>query len=280
MKSSLRLMALLLVIGASVALGYGLNNMPQGSGSGSSAAASSFPKDINPETGNRLPPINRDKLDDAAKNIYDAGGNAPGVNYGPQRLRLYSGGAEVFSSGLNDFLRRKAGLDPALVELSILAAVREMDGEYEWTAHEPAALKAGISPQVIDAVKYRKPLTGIDEKQAAIIELGREAVGKHKLSSETFARALKLFGEHDLVNIACLMGDYVSSAVLLDTFDQHVKPTDKPLLPIHSGKRGSCRSDGPKVLFQKFAELIARPACPLVPSFCHLPSPPGQFFRP
>jgi 4-carboxymuconolactone decarboxylase len=231
MKSSLRLIALLVVIGASVALSYDLNNLPQGSGSGSSGA-SSLPKDIHPETGNRLPPIDRDKLDDAAKKIYDAGGNAPGVNYGPQRLRLYSGGAEVFSSGLNDFLRRKAGLNPALVELSILAAVREMDGEYEWTAHEPAALKAGISPQVIDAVKYRKPLTGIDEKQATIIELGREAVGKHKVSSETFARALKLFGEHDLLNIVCLMGDYVSTAVLLNTFDQHVKPTDKPLLPI------------------------------------------------
>jgi 4-carboxymuconolactone decarboxylase len=232
MKSSLRLMALLLVIGASVALSYGLNLRPPQNSSDSSRAASSFPKDVHPETGNRLPPINRDNLDDAAKKIYDAGGNAPGVNYGPQRLRLYSGGAEVFSSGLNDFLRRKAGLDPALVELSILAAVREMDGEYEWTAHEPAALKAGISPQVVDVVKYRKPLTGIDEKQAAIIELGREAVGKHKVSSETFGRALKLFGDRNLVNIVCLMGDYVSTAVLLDTFDQHVKPTDKPLLPI------------------------------------------------
>jgi len=96
----------------------------------------------------------------------------------------------------------------------------------------PAALKAGISPQVIDLVKYRKPLAGIDEKQATIIELGREAVGKHKVSSETFARALKLFGERNLVNIVCLMGDYVSTAVLLNTFDQHVKPSDKPLLPV------------------------------------------------
>jgi 4-carboxymuconolactone decarboxylase len=232
MKSSLRLTTLLLVLVASVALGYSLNNMPQGSGSGSSPAASSFPKDVHPDTGNRLPPINREKLDDAAKKIYDAGGNAPTVNYGPQRLRLYSGGAEVFSSGLNDFLRHKAGLDPALVELSILAAVREMDGEYEWTAHEPAALKAGISPQVIDVVKYRKPLAGIDEKQATIIELGREAVGKHKASSETFARGLKLFGERNLVNIVCLMGDYVSTAVLLNTFDQRVKPSDKALLPV------------------------------------------------
>jgi 4-carboxymuconolactone decarboxylase len=233
MRSSLRFMALLLVIGASVALGYGLNNMPPqaGSGNGSSGAAS-LPKDIYPQTGNRLPAVNRDSLDEAAKKIYDAGGAAPGVDYGPQRLRLYSGGAEVFSSGLNDFLRHKAGLEPRLVELSILAAVREMDGEYEWTAHEPAALKAGISPEVVDVVKHRKSLAGVEEKQAAIIELGREAVGKHKVSAETFARAQKLFGDRQLVDIVCLMGDYVSTAVLLNTFDQHVKPNDKPLLPI------------------------------------------------
>jgi len=233
MSSSLRFMTLLLVIGASVALGYGLNNRPpQGASGNASSGAASFPKDIYPQTGNRLPPVNRDNLDEGAKKLYDAGGAAPGVGYGPQRLRLYSGGAEVFSSGLNDFLRHKAGLEPALVELSILAAVREMDGEYEWTAHEPAALKAGISPEVVDIVKYRKPLTGVDEKQATIIELGREAVGQHKVSSQTFARALKLFGDRQLVNIVSLMGDYVSTAVLLDTFDQHVRPTDKPLLPI------------------------------------------------
>ena len=233
MRSSLRLVTLLLVIGATVALGYGLNNVSPQAGSGNdSGGASSLPRDIYLQTGNRLPAVNRDDLDDPAKKIYDAGGSAPGVDYGPQRLRLYSGGAEVFSSGLNDFLRRKAGLEPALVELSILAAVREMDGEYEWTAHEPAALKAGISSEVVDIVKYRKPLTGIEERKATIIELGREAVGKHKVSSETFAHARKLFGDRNLVNIICLMGDYVSTAVLLNTFDQHVKPTDKPLLPI------------------------------------------------
>lgn len=234
MRSFLRLVTLLLVIGVGVTLAYGLNSMaPQtDSGNGSSKAGSSFPKDVHPETGNRLPPINRYNLDEGAKKIYDAGGNAPGVDYGPQRLRLYSGGAEVFSSGLNDFLRHKSGLEPQFVELSILASVREMDGEYEWTAHEPAALKAGVSPQIIDIVKYRKPLTGVPEKEATIIELGREAVGKHKVSSETYARALKIFGDRQLVNIVCLMGDYASTAIMLTTFDQHVRPTDKPLLPI------------------------------------------------
>jgi 4-carboxymuconolactone decarboxylase len=107
-----------------------------------------------------------------------------------------------------------------------------MDGEYEWTAHEPAALKAGVSPQIIDIVKYRKTLTGVPEREATIIALGREAVGKHKVSSETFARALKIFGDRQLVNIVCLMGDYASTAIMLSTFDQHVRPTDEPLLPI------------------------------------------------
>ena len=231
MRSSLRFMSLLLVIGVSVALGYALESLPPQSGSGNGpAGASSFPKDIYPQTGNRLPAVNRDNLDDAAKKIYDAG--AAGSDYGPQRLRLYTGGAEVFSSGLNDFLRHKAGLEPRLVELSILAAVREMDGEYEWTAHEPAALKAGVSPEIIDILKYRKPLTGLGEEDATIIELGRESVGKHKVSSETFARALKLLGDRQLINVVCLMGDYASTAILLNTVDQHVRPADKPLLPI------------------------------------------------
>jgi 4-carboxymuconolactone decarboxylase len=232
MRSCVRLMALLLVIGAALTLGYGLNAIPPqaGSGNGSSAAAS-FPKDIYSQTGNRLPAVNRDSLDEAAKKIYDA--SRAGTDYGPGRLRLYGGGEVVsLSSGLNDFLRRKAGLEPQVVELSILATMREMDGQYVWTVHEPEALKAGVSPEVVDIVKYRKPLTGIGEKEATVIELGREAVGQHKVSSETFARARKQFGDRQLVDIICLMGDYVALAVLLNTFDQHVPPTDKPLLPI------------------------------------------------
>jgi len=34
------------------------------------------------------------------------------------------------------------------------------------------------------------------------------------------------------VNIVSLMGDYASTAILLNAFDQQVRPADKPLLPI------------------------------------------------
>jgi 4-carboxymuconolactone decarboxylase len=135
-------------------------------------------------------------------------------------------------SGVNDFLRHKSGLDPRLVELAILVTAREENCEYVWTAHEPMGLKAGLQPEVIDAVRNRKSTEGLAEKDAIIIQLGREAIGKHHASSDVSARALNLFGKQGLVNIVSLMGDYASTAILLNAFDQHVRPADKALLPI------------------------------------------------
>jgi 4-carboxymuconolactone decarboxylase len=93
-------------------------------------------------------------------------------------------------------------------------------------------LKAGLPQGTIDVVKYRKSPEGLAEKDAVIISLGREVLGKHHVSFATAARALSLFGNQGLVNIVSLMGDYAATTILLNTFDQHVRPTDKPLLPI------------------------------------------------
>ena len=113
-----------------------------------------------------------------------------------------------------------------------LVVSREMDQVFEWTVHEPVALKEGLEPAIIDIVRYRKTLTGVGEKEAAIIQLGREVFGKHKVSSETFARALKQLGEKNLIDLCFLMGSYATTAVLLTAVDLHLPYDRKPLLPI------------------------------------------------
>jgi 4-carboxymuconolactone decarboxylase len=117
-------------------------------------------------------------------------------------------------------------------ELAILVTARELDCEYAWTAREPQGLEAGLPQETTDIVKYRKSPRALGEKEAVIIELGREAISKHQVSSGTAARALDLFGNRGLVDVISLMGDYASTAILLSAFDQHVRPTDRPLLPI------------------------------------------------
>ena len=175
-----------------------------------------LPRDIYPQTGNRFPAIKPDAPD----------------SFGPGAIRLYSPPVAESMTAVNDYLRRKAGLEPSLVELAILVTAREMDCVYVWTAHEPPALKAGLPQQVIDIVKFRRPLTGLGEKEAVIVELGRNVIAKHKVAPDTFARAVKLFGREGLVNIVSLMGDYAATTMLLNVADQHVRPKDTPLLPV------------------------------------------------
>jgi 4-carboxymuconolactone decarboxylase len=194
------------------------------------AAGSSLPGDIHSETGNRFPVVKRETLNEAGKKLYDARGVADG--FGPGAIRLYSPPVAEAMTSINDYLRRKSGLEPRLVELAILVTAREMDCAYVWTAHEPAALKAGLNQQIIDTVRYRRPLTTLGETEAVIVQLGRDSITRHKVASDTFARAVKLFGHQGVVNIMSLMGDYAATTILLNAADQHVRPRDKSLLPI------------------------------------------------
>jgi 4-carboxymuconolactone decarboxylase len=97
--------------------------------------------------------------------------------------------------------------------------------------HEPVARQENVTDTIIDAIKFRKPTSALPETEAAVIELAREAVGRKKVSSETYARALKLFGEKQLLDIVALMASYAMTAIVLSVFDQQLHDGQQPLLP-------------------------------------------------
>jgi 4-carboxymuconolactone decarboxylase len=229
MKSTRSGFLLFLVIGISFACGLALRG--QTGPATAPSATGAWPKDIYPDTGNRLPAVKRENLDDYGKKLFDSRGPTADA-FGPGGVRLYSPPVADHMAAVNDYLRYKSGLDPRLVQLAILVTAREADSEYVWTAHQPQGLKAGLEPAIIDVVKYRKPTAGLSEKDAVIIEMGREVFEKHHVGSANFARARSLFGDRGVVDYAALMGDYAATTTLLNVMDQHIRPADKPLLPI------------------------------------------------
>jgi 4-carboxymuconolactone decarboxylase len=116
--------------------------------------------------------------------------------------------------------------------LAILVTAREHDSQYEWTINEPAALQEGLEPTIVEIVRHRKSPTGLAAKEATLIEFGRELFGRHNVGSETYARALKAFGERDLVDLVSLMAQHAADGALAIAFDQHVPAGQKPLLPV------------------------------------------------
>jgi 4-carboxymuconolactone decarboxylase len=191
--------------------------------------------DIDPRSGFRLSLPNREDLDEAGKKAYDRG-TTPGATImglqGPAGIQLFSPKTAPHHVAINRYLRFEAGFTPRIREIAILTTAREMDSQFEWAAHEPEALKEGVPPTVIDAIKHRRSTEGLEETDAIVIELGRQIWRDHKVKSETFARLKTLFGPQKVVELVMLMGNYAGTAALLAAVDMQLHPGQKPLLPV------------------------------------------------
>jgi 4-carboxymuconolactone decarboxylase len=194
-----------------------------------------YPDDIDPQSGCRLPLPRRDELSPEGRAIFDSladpnGGTLRGLR-GPGGITLHSEELARRSRPLNRYLRNEAGLGPRLRELAILATARELDSQFEWTAHEAEALREGVPADVVEAVRHRRPLDAIDPDDAAVIQLAREIFAARKVAPATFSRALALFGRKKLVDLVALMGNYAATAALLTVFDMQLDPDEKAPLP-------------------------------------------------
>jgi len=186
------------------------------------------PDDIDPQSGFRLPLPKREDLDEAARAIYDRladpkGGSLVGLR-GPGGIRLHSPTLAVRSQPVNRYLRYEAGFSGRVRELAILVTAREVNSRFEWAAHEAEAIGQGVPRATVEIVKHKKPVDGASETDATIIAMGRELFGERRLGPETFARALKIFGARQLVDLVCLMGEYSATAALLAAFDIQLHP--------------------------------------------------------
>jgi 4-carboxymuconolactone decarboxylase len=182
-----------------------------------------LPKDVDPDSRSRLPVIRREALDERGKKTYDAAAAGNSAPQGAAALRLHGSGISV---------RWASPLGRALTELAILTTAREHDQPYEWSLHEMEALAVGLDPATIDIVRHRKPATALADREAIIIQMGREIFRSHKLGSDTYARALKTLGRANLVDVIDLMGTYSATAARLTAFNQHMPPGWKQFLPL------------------------------------------------
>jgi alkylhydroperoxidase family enzyme len=203
-----------------------------GAASAQEKKAQQLPPDVNPISLTRLPPLTRNDLNNEGKAIYDKiVGTGPAPTTGPVALSLYSPKIALAFNDLNGFLRYNGDLSPRHTEVAIVAATWEIQQQYEYSAHEPAALRFGAPQAVIDTIKYNREPAGLSPEETMIIRLCRAIMRDHKVSSEMYAEAVKLFGRKGLVELVTVMGDYVMVGMVMTAIDQHLPENRPALLP-------------------------------------------------
>jgi hypothetical protein len=189
-------------------------------------AQSALPSDINPVTLSRLPPASPDDLDEEGRKLL---ASRPEVKPGPGPTHVTNYSPRERSLGIPSGVNSPVG--PRYFQLAVLIIAREIDQQYEWSAHEPAGLRQGLEQSVIDVVKHNKDVAGLTDKDATLITFGRTLYREHHVSSELWQKMVGHFGRQQTVQLMMIMGDYFRVGFMMNAIDQHLPPERKALLP-------------------------------------------------
>lgn len=131
---------------------------------------------------------------------------------------------------LADYLRFNTSVPRHLNEMAILIQARLWTAQYEWWAHHPLALKAGLAPEIAAALKDGKRPQSMQPDEAVIYDFCVELSKRQRVGDATFARARAIFSEQQLVDLVALTGFYAQVSMILNVTEAGIPDGGAPPL--------------------------------------------------
>lgn len=178
----------------------------------------------------RLKRLRPEELNDDQRVVYDGltqgerGQNANLTNEdgslaGPFNAMLYSPKTGNRFQSLGESLRFFNKLPNNELEVVILVVASEWQSNFEWWAHARLARSAGVTDDVIAAIREQRRPDFTDEGEALVHDVARELLATKRLSDDTYVRAVSRLGEAALVDLQLLIAYYTGVSMLLNTFE-------------------------------------------------------------
>src|ERR1700741_2648063 len=167
----------------------------------------------------RLPPIPEDQLTAAARCLMGAiasGPRGPFKMSGPFFCYLPAPGFGELAQKLGAYCRFGTSIAPRLTEFAILTTAQLWKAHYEWAAHEPQALKAGVKPATIQALRAGREPTSAPKDERALYAFIKDLYANRRASDRTYKAAHAVVGDAGMVELVGLLGYYAMVAMTLN----------------------------------------------------------------
>src|SRR5690348_4049675 len=145
----------------------------------------------------RMPPIPKDKMNDAQKKAFEevtSGPRGAGGAEGPFVPLLRSPELMDRLQRVGEHLRFHNAIGQKLTEFVILLTARQWTQQYEYNAHQPLAIKAGVKQEFVNAITDGRRPEGMAPDEEAAYDFCAELRQNQSVSDATYARALSKFG--------------------------------------------------------------------------------------
>ena len=130
-------------------------------------------------------------------------------------------------------VRFNTSLPLRLNELAILITARHWTSQYEWYAHLPLALKAGLDPKIAEQLAANKRPAGMKDDEAAVYDFCTQLHRAKKVSDAAYKRAVSLFGEKGVMDLIGVSGYYTAVSMTLNVAEVQVPAGQQnPLKPL------------------------------------------------
>jgi 4-carboxymuconolactone decarboxylase len=181
---------------------------------------------------NRMPPVPKDKMTEAQKKALEevVASRGAGGAEGPFVPMLRSPELMNRLQTFGEYVRFHNSIGTKLTEFVILLTARQWTQQYEYDAHQPLALKAGLNQEIISAITEGRRPTGMAADEEIVYDFCSELRQNQGVSDATYARAVGKFGEQGVIDMTGLVGYYTTLAMIMNVARSPLPDGKKPPL--------------------------------------------------
>ena len=187
-------------------------------------------------TGERFPEIPLDEMTPAQRAVADAIISGPRQRMsGPFNAWLRSPELADRLQKVGEYVRFHTSLDKRLNEMAIIMTAQHWGSQYEWYAHAPLAIKAGLDSEIVAALGTGRKPGKMKDDEAIVWEFVTQLRRDHGVDDAIYAKAMEKFGENGVMDLIAVSGYYDVVSMTLNV--AHVSPPKDAELPFRQAGR-------------------------------------------
>jgi 4-carboxymuconolactone decarboxylase len=180
-----------------------------------------------PESKSRLTSLQLETLTQDQRAVYDAINRPPrgqlGFN-GPYAAYVKAPRIGGPAQALGAAVRFDTACPENFKKIASCIVGQFYQAKFEFAAQTPYALKAGLSPSVVDALRTGERPAFDTPDEDLIYDFCRQLVHTRHVEDDTYARARELIGETQLVELVATIAYYTTVCITLNAFDIPLAP--------------------------------------------------------
>jgi 4-carboxymuconolactone decarboxylase len=122
------------------------------------------------------------------------------------------------------FNRNDCVVEPRLLSHAILAAVRERESAYVWSAQVGAAQRAGVDPKTIDLLRAKGDVSGLPDEERDIVNLTRQLMRTNRVDYPIFNRLLTKHDAQWMTELITIANNFTVLCGVTNAFEVAVPP--------------------------------------------------------